>query len=325
MTKSFRCVADRCKNKDKLWPRLDNFKQHVQRMHKTDNMDDLIQRYAFEHICSAALIGNSSQCSDPNPPRTRSVSPIDNALTEIDSKSSSPDLTHYEDSPYLAISPDRDEGDSGRLAPDVKSYPRPHQGKLQQCQGNHEQPLHTPEDRKPALSPRPDAHRLTQSAAAATAASRTTRQTDATNSPKSGRSKNQSLKRTPAIEAGQPRLYGQLANVIASKITNGASDESLKKRVLRALLEVDPKEHIIAATSHRKSSARKETRNSRHANRSPPGFRGPDGTETTISTAEVKTGLATLSKKISQKPNAVGKHIKCRMCSKFFRIPSELR
>ncbi|KAB2571326.1 Zinc finger and BTB domain-containing protein 17 [Lasiodiplodia theobromae] len=304
MTKSFRCVADRCKNKDKLWPRLDNFKQHVQRMHKTDNMDDLIQR---------------SQCSDPNPPRTRSVSPIDNALTEIDSRSSSPDLTHHKDSPYLAISPDRDEAESSRLAPDVKSYPRPHQGKLQQYQGNHEQPLHMPDDQKPALSPRPDAPRLKQSAAAAT-----TRQTDAKNNPKSGRSKNQSLKRTSATEAEQPRLYGQLANVIASKIANGASDESLKKRVLKALLEVDPNEHIIAATSHRKSSAGKETRNSRHANRSPPGFRGPDGTETTISTAEVKTALATLSKKMSQKPNAVGKRIKCRMCPKLFRIPSEL-
>ena len=87
------------------------------------------------------------------------------------------------------------------------------------------------EDQKPAPNPRPDAPRLKQSAATATAASPTTRQTDAKNSPKSGRSKNQSLKRIPANEAGQPPLYGQLANVIASKIANGASDESLGRTV----------------------------------------------------------------------------------------------
>lgn len=51
MTKSFRCVDERCKNKDKLWPRLDNFKQHVTRMHGDRNMEDLIRRYGYLVLC----------------------------------------------------------------------------------------------------------------------------------------------------------------------------------------------------------------------------------------------------------------------------------
>jgi hypothetical protein len=37
------CAADSCTNKDKIWPRLDNFKQHVQRMHKDDDLIELIR------------------------------------------------------------------------------------------------------------------------------------------------------------------------------------------------------------------------------------------------------------------------------------------
>lgn len=113
------------------------------------------------------------------------------------------------------------------------------------------------------------------------------------------------------IKDRQLPLYGQLAIVIASKISNGASDESLKMRVLGALLEVDPNEHIFAATSHQNGLAGNEIRNPRHANRSPPGFKGPDGTETTISTAEIKQVLETQSKRLrDRKPNGGGKGAK---------------
>ncbi|KAF2756751.1 hypothetical protein EJ05DRAFT_502244 [Pseudovirgaria hyperparasitica] len=43
-TKSYKCVASHCKNRDKEWPRLDNFKQHVVRMHPDDDLDDIIRR-----------------------------------------------------------------------------------------------------------------------------------------------------------------------------------------------------------------------------------------------------------------------------------------
>ena len=41
-TKSYRCASRRCKMSSKLWPRLDNFKQHVKRVHKSENMQELI-------------------------------------------------------------------------------------------------------------------------------------------------------------------------------------------------------------------------------------------------------------------------------------------
>jgi hypothetical protein len=40
MTKSFRCKAKGCEKIDKEWPRLDNFKQHVIRVHKDEHGGD---------------------------------------------------------------------------------------------------------------------------------------------------------------------------------------------------------------------------------------------------------------------------------------------
>jgi hypothetical protein len=42
--KSYRCVGKNCKNKEKVWPRLDNFKQHVQRKHQDEDENDVIER-----------------------------------------------------------------------------------------------------------------------------------------------------------------------------------------------------------------------------------------------------------------------------------------
>ncbi|KAF3049085.1 hypothetical protein E8E11_005390 [Didymella keratinophila] len=46
-SKSYRCAADVCQNKNKVWPRLDNFKQHVDRMHKEEDQLSLIKRSEF--------------------------------------------------------------------------------------------------------------------------------------------------------------------------------------------------------------------------------------------------------------------------------------
>ena len=42
--KSWKCAAERCKSREKCWPRLDNFKQHVRRMHKDEDELDFIKR-----------------------------------------------------------------------------------------------------------------------------------------------------------------------------------------------------------------------------------------------------------------------------------------
>ncbi|KUJ15909.1 uncharacterized protein LY89DRAFT_735054 [Mollisia scopiformis] len=47
--KRFRCLVDGCKSKDKLWPRLDNFKSHLKRVHQSlswseDDMESMVKR-----------------------------------------------------------------------------------------------------------------------------------------------------------------------------------------------------------------------------------------------------------------------------------------
>lgn len=44
ITKSYKCASSKCKSPEKLWPRLDNFKQHILRMHKDEDVSILIQR-----------------------------------------------------------------------------------------------------------------------------------------------------------------------------------------------------------------------------------------------------------------------------------------
>jgi len=44
-SRSYRCASAGCNNRTKIWPRLDNFKQHLERMHKNENALDLIKQY----------------------------------------------------------------------------------------------------------------------------------------------------------------------------------------------------------------------------------------------------------------------------------------
>ncbi|KAL1651182.1 hypothetical protein SLS58_000520 [Diplodia intermedia] len=310
LTKSFRCAADRCKNKDKIWPRLDNFKQHVQRMHKGQNQNDLIQR---------------------------SVSPIDNALAGIDSKSGNMHVANHKDSPDLVINQRRDDDGSNSLVPDVKSslshtYARQcqwEQGDFQQYQGDSTQPLVMSGDQQPSQISPSDAPKLRQLAVAAvTADSQPTSQATS----KNGSNKVQSSKCAPAMEDGQKRLYSKFSNIIASSIANGAANESLNKAVLRALMELGQNKHIVATTSHRKGPAAKEAQTSSCVDRSPPGSPGPDGTETTMSTAEVKAALATLSRSFAKNPDVVpnGKAGKprgfeCSSCSRVSKRRCDLK
>ncbi|KAH8732852.1 hypothetical protein GQ44DRAFT_696544 [Phaeosphaeriaceae sp. PMI808] len=42
--KSYQCRSKTCRNKAKIWPRLDNFKQHIERMHPDEDVIDLVKR-----------------------------------------------------------------------------------------------------------------------------------------------------------------------------------------------------------------------------------------------------------------------------------------
>ena len=47
--RSFKCAGINCSKRDKVWPRLDNFKSHCLRMHKTEDVDELIKQSAFAY------------------------------------------------------------------------------------------------------------------------------------------------------------------------------------------------------------------------------------------------------------------------------------
>ncbi|KAL8958299.1 MAG: hypothetical protein Q9183_005866, partial [Haloplaca sp. 2 TL-2023] len=42
--RSFRCAAMNCPKKEKIWPRLDNFRQHCVRIHDGENCDELVRK-----------------------------------------------------------------------------------------------------------------------------------------------------------------------------------------------------------------------------------------------------------------------------------------
>ncbi|MCJ1288152.1 hypothetical protein MMC26_007507, partial [Xylographa opegraphella] len=50
MDRSFKCAGTNCAKKEKVWPRLDNFKSHCIRMHNTDDLDELIKQSEVEEF-----------------------------------------------------------------------------------------------------------------------------------------------------------------------------------------------------------------------------------------------------------------------------------
>lgn len=83
-TRSFKCASAKCRNPDKEWPRLDNFKQHIIRMHPDENLQDLIDRselkddYANNLVLDNALAGmDASKYQSEGP----STSPANLMLT----------------------------------------------------------------------------------------------------------------------------------------------------------------------------------------------------------------------------------------------------
>lgn len=46
--KYFRCIIDGCRKKDKKWPRADNFRQHLKRVHKREAREDDLEEYVYK-------------------------------------------------------------------------------------------------------------------------------------------------------------------------------------------------------------------------------------------------------------------------------------
>ncbi|KAH6638189.1 hypothetical protein C7974DRAFT_155937 [Boeremia exigua] len=47
-SKSYQCAATGCTHRTKIWPRLDNFKQHLERMHRKENILELIKSSEYQ-------------------------------------------------------------------------------------------------------------------------------------------------------------------------------------------------------------------------------------------------------------------------------------
>lgn len=45
--RSFKCAGNNCSKREKIWPRLDNFKSHCTRMHPKEDLDELVKKSEF--------------------------------------------------------------------------------------------------------------------------------------------------------------------------------------------------------------------------------------------------------------------------------------
>jgi hypothetical protein len=55
----YQCVVPRCRVRAKVWPRLDNFEQHLARMHPDEDHEMVIQRYLLQRSQLARALANS--------------------------------------------------------------------------------------------------------------------------------------------------------------------------------------------------------------------------------------------------------------------------
>ncbi|SLM40736.1 Zinc finger, C2H2-like [Lasallia pustulata] len=75
--RSFRCAAPSCPKKEKIWPRLDNFRQHCKRMHTEEDVEVLVAQSELEPGCPSGSnagetddVGRESRPPDEDSNRT---------------------------------------------------------------------------------------------------------------------------------------------------------------------------------------------------------------------------------------------------------------
>lgn len=69
-SKTYSCLVDKCKSKDKAWPRLDNFRSHLKRIHKLS--DDQLDHYVRR---SVAFQSDEGRLTDINKETMMNTSP----------------------------------------------------------------------------------------------------------------------------------------------------------------------------------------------------------------------------------------------------------
>ncbi|KAL2071757.1 hypothetical protein VTL71DRAFT_12992 [Oculimacula yallundae] len=84
-TKKFRCHVPGCKSKDKAWPRLDNFRSHLKRVHENylrsdESFDDMVRRAEFWEKAGIVLDPELTLLQNPPPVNSRPVRPVQDNL-----------------------------------------------------------------------------------------------------------------------------------------------------------------------------------------------------------------------------------------------------
>jgi len=63
--KGYRCPSNVCKSKDKLWTRLDNYRNHLKRMHKQDNILEFVRRCEKECLVEKPAVNGELDHGQP--------------------------------------------------------------------------------------------------------------------------------------------------------------------------------------------------------------------------------------------------------------------
>ncbi|CZT10077.1 uncharacterized protein RAG0_14658 [Rhynchosporium agropyri] len=131
--KKFRCHVPGCKSKDKAWPRLDNFRSHLKRVHGNylrceEAFDEMIRRAEFWETTSLALNREVTSMRHCFPVNDYTALPVQESLPnhtmDQSQKSQYPDIVELSDGPVAPDGCQGDSYDSGDASPREQS-PQP--------------------------------------------------------------------------------------------------------------------------------------------------------------------------------------------------------
>jgi len=121
---SYQCASENCRNKGKIWPRLDNFKQHINRMHKGEDEADLISRYVGALGTRFAMLTTSrSSYQEPYSASTdMSVAPMDTTLAGIGTEKQFPGNEIDDPASGISLTPDQDSSQWTSFDPSSQGF-----------------------------------------------------------------------------------------------------------------------------------------------------------------------------------------------------------
>ncbi|KAJ4287179.1 hypothetical protein N0V90_012577 [Kalmusia sp. IMI 367209] len=151
---SYQCASEHCRNRGKIWPRLDNFKQHISRMHKDEDEQELIRKSSYQgpippsavtptDITLAGIgiegqVGAGNELDDPasgislTPDQDHnpwiSFDPAQKFSLEVD-RMNPRESDQFLSAPSTRVGLDHDR-QTGNLAPSPDTYPRTRQDSL---------------------------------------------------------------------------------------------------------------------------------------------------------------------------------------------------